>query len=114
MKITLGSFRIFSRFVEIFISQGAPPLSDDTSGSFATGVNDTCSNSLLVSTTLVANLPPVSMTPAVDLPPVSMAQVAKNGNSFRLLHLKMSLKKKFIYMLTLLPKGEKTKYLKPF
>jgi hypothetical protein len=43
-------------------------------------------------------LPPVSMTPLVDLPPVSITQVANNGNSFRLLHLKVNLKKKFIYM----------------
>jgi hypothetical protein len=49
LKVTLGSFRFFRKFAEIFTSQGAPPLS----------------------TTPVANLPPMSRTPAANLPPVS-------------------------------------------
>ncbi len=47
LKIELGSFQIFSKFVEIFGSQGAPPE-------------------------LMKNLPPVSTTPAVNLPPVPL------------------------------------------
>jgi hypothetical protein len=54
-KITVESFQIFRKFAEIFVSQGAPPVSTtpapnfatgttgvvDTGGKFATGVNDT-------------------------------------------------------------------------
>ncbi len=36
LKITLGTFRIFGKFAEIFASQGAPPI-NYTSGNFATG-----------------------------------------------------------------------------
>ncbi len=43
-SIPLGRFKFFLTFAEIFTSQGAP----------------------LISTTLVANLPPVSMTPAAN------------------------------------------------
>jgi hypothetical protein len=49
LKITLGQFKFFQNFTEIFSSQGAPP----------------------VSTTLVANLPPVLLIPVANLPPVS-------------------------------------------
>jgi hypothetical protein len=61
----------FQKFAEIFASQGAP----------------------MVSTTLVANLPPVSATPAglplvsttpaEDLPLVSLTPAAKFFNQFR-------------------------------
>ncbi len=46
---------------------------NDTGGKFAAGVNDAGGKLLLVSTTLAANLPPVSLTP-----------VANNGNNIRL------------------------------
>ncbi len=53
--MTLGSFRIFLKFSEIFASESAPPVSmrpvanfatdsagvNDTGGKFAAGVNDT-------------------------------------------------------------------------
>jgi hypothetical protein len=54
MKITLGLLEFFSKFAEIFTSQGTP----------------------LVSTTPKANLPPVSNTPVTKFPPVSMSPVA--------------------------------------
>ncbi len=58
LKVTLGSFRIFQKFAEIFTSQGAPLVSTtpaelvakfsaygvDTGGKFAPGVVDTSSN----------------------------------------------------------------------
>jgi hypothetical protein len=65
----LDRFEFFRKFAEIFASQGAPP----------------------VSTTLVANLPPVSTTPAekpvsttpvTNLPPVSATQVANISTIF--------------------------------
>ncbi len=77
----LDRFEFFRKFVEIFASQGAPPVSMtplsvtpvanfstifasvvDTGGKFATGVNDA-----------EGKLPPVSATP-----------VANNGNKIRL------------------------------
>jgi hypothetical protein len=57
-KITLESFRNFRKFAEIFTSQGA----------------------LLVSTTLVANLPPVSTTPAELVAKFSASGVDTGGN----------------------------------
>jgi hypothetical protein len=63
MKITLGSFKFFPKFTEIFESQYAPP----------------------VSTTPAANLPLVSTTPVVNLPPVARTLMANNGNVIRML-----------------------------
>jgi hypothetical protein len=51
-------FEFFQKFAEIFASQGAPP----------------------VSTTPVANLPPVSI-PVANLPPVSMTPAANFATS---------------------------------
>ncbi len=57
LKITLGTFQnVWQKFVDIFASQGAPPVStianlaasttdvDDTGGKFATSVKDTRGN----------------------------------------------------------------------
>ncbi len=88
----------------------------------------------LVLLTPVANLPPVSTIPAANLPPVSTTPVANCHRSqqhqrqichrcrwhrwqiMRTIsgcrHLKLNLKAKFTYMLTLLPKGAQTRLLK--
>ncbi len=53
LKITLGSFRIISKFPEIFESQGTPPVSMTLAANFATsfaGVVDTGGKLTLVST----------------------------------------------------------------
>ncbi len=73
----------------------------------------------------VANLPPVSTIPAANLPPVSTAPVANchryqqhrwqtMGTISECWQFKMNLKKKFIFMLTLLPKGVQKKKWKLF
>jgi hypothetical protein len=78
--------------VDIFTSQGAPPVSTtpaakfstifpsvvDTGGKFATGVNDTGG-------TFAAGgkSPPVSTTPAANLPPLSATPVTNNGNNYQ-------------------------------
>jgi hypothetical protein len=83
-------FKLFGKFAEIFARHGAP----------------------LVSTTLVANLPPISTTPAENwplTPLVSLIQVAIMGTISDCLHLKGTSRKKCIYVLTLLPKGVQTK-----
>ncbi len=97
-SIPFRPFRIFSKFAEIFASQGAPPVSTtpvanlppvsatpvanfstifasvvDTGSKLATGVNDAG-----------GKLPPVSTTPAANLPPVSLTPVANTGNNIRL------------------------------
>ncbi len=59
---------------------------NDIDGKIATGVNDTVGKLLPVSTTAAANLPPVSTT---------------MGTLSDCWHLKVNLKKKIIYMLTL-------------
>jgi hypothetical protein len=44
MKISIGSFKFFRKFAEIFTSQGAPPISTTPAANFATssaGVFDT-------------------------------------------------------------------------
>jgi hypothetical protein len=83
----LDRFKFFRKFTEIFVSQGAPPVSTtpvanlstifasvvDIGGKFATGVNDAG-----------GKLPPVSTTPTADLPPVSLTPVANNGNNIAL------------------------------
>jgi hypothetical protein len=56
----------------------------DTSGKFATGVNDAGGKLPPVSATPAANLPPVSTTPTANLPPVSTTPVANNVNNIRL------------------------------
>jgi hypothetical protein len=67
-------FEFFRKFAEIIVSKGAPPVSAtpaanfatslasviDTGGKFATGINNTGGNLPLVTTTPVANLPPVA------------------------------------------------------
>jgi hypothetical protein len=69
-SIPLGPFRIFSGVVEIFVRQGAPPVSRtpaanfatsfasvvDTGGKFATGVNDTEGKKPPVLTTRAAKI----------------------------------------------------------
>ncbi len=42
LKITLESFQIFRKFVEIFISKGAPPVSTTLAANFATGYRWCC------------------------------------------------------------------------
>ncbi len=70
----------------------------DTGNKFATGVNDAGGG----------KLPPVLTTSVANLPPVKMTQVANNGNNYQTAdNLKWTWRKKFIYMLTLLPKGAK-------
>jgi hypothetical protein len=104
MGITSVSFRIFcEKFVEIFVSQGAPPVS--------TTLVVNLPPVPLVSMILVATLLPVSTTQAVNLPPVSTTPVAKMRTISDCLHLKVNLKKKCIYMLILLLKDVQTKYL---
>ncbi len=78
----------------------------------------------LVSLVLVANLlpvPSVSMNPVGELPPVSTTPVAVNDTSGKEWEqyeaantFQWTWRKKFIYMLTLLHKGVQTKYLKHF
>jgi hypothetical protein len=70
LKITLGSFRIFLNFAEIFASQGAPPVSTTPVANFATSISDNKGKSVLL--TLVAN----------------------NWNNISLLTLKVNLKEK--------------------
>jgi hypothetical protein len=74
LKGTVSKY--ISKFLEIFASQGAPPVSMTLAANFATssaGVVDTGGKMTLVSTTPAANLAPVSMTP-----------VANNGTNIRL------------------------------
>ncbi len=91
----LDRFKFFWKFVEIFASQCAPP----------------------VSTTPEANFPQVSTKPAAKLPPVSTTLAANFATSFascwyrwqimgniRLLRPKWTWRQKCIYKLTLLPK----------
>jgi hypothetical protein len=97
-RVSQDCFEFFRKFVEIFASQGAPPVSTtpvanlplvsttpaanfatifpsvvDTGGKYATGVNDT------------GQFPPVSTTPAANLPPVSITPMVNNRNNIRLL-----------------------------
>ncbi len=79
-------------------------------------------NFLPVSTTLVANLPPISATPAVNLPPILLVSLIlvpawvanchcyQTGGTYweqykTAYTLNWIWRKKFIFMLTLLPKG---------
>ncbi len=111
LKITLGSFRIFSKI-----------RGDIHKSRCTTGVYDTGGKLPPVSTTLAANLPPVSttpaanfatsspcvvdsggklrpvsMTPAANLPLVSLTLVANNGNNIRLQTPESELEGKNLY-----------------
>jgi hypothetical protein len=69
LKITVGSFQIFSKFTEIFASQSAPPVSTTPAANFAISfacVVDTGGKFATVSMTPSANLPLVSLTPAAN------------------------------------------------
>jgi hypothetical protein len=66
LKITVGSFRIFSKIRGYIRKSRCTTGVNDTGGKFATGVNDTG-----------GNLPPVSTTPAANLPPVSLSSRGK-------------------------------------
>jgi hypothetical protein len=70
-----------------------------------------------VSKIQATNLPHVSTIPATNLPPVA-GGIDTGGKQCEQLsnwgQLKMNLKKKFIYMLTLLPKGVQKKSEKKF
>ncbi len=80
----LDRFKFFWKFAEIFASQGATPVSStlaanfstifaiivDTSGNFATGVNDNGGKFSTGVNDAGGKLPPVSTTPAANLPPV--------------------------------------------
>ncbi len=104
LKITLGSFKFFLKICGNILKTRC-----------TTGI-----------TTPAANLPPVSPTPMKNLPPVSATLslnchqyywcwstilLANNGNNIRLLQFKVNLKKN-IFILTLLPMGVQTKYIK--
>jgi hypothetical protein len=95
-SIPLRPFRIFVRkFAEIFVIQGAPPVSTtpvanfstsfasvfDTGGKFVTGVNDTGGKFATGVNDRGGKLPLVSTTPAANLPPVSFTSVANNGSN---------------------------------
>ncbi len=110
------SIPFFRKFAEIFASQGAPLVSTTPAANFSTSFAR-----VLIP---VANLPPVSTIPAANLQPglplVSTTPVANLHRCKRhrwqtreqlsnCWQLKMNLKKKFIYMLTLLPKGVQKK-----
>jgi hypothetical protein len=83
----LDHFKFFRKFAEIFVTQGAPPVSTtpvanfstifasvvDTGGKFATGFNDTGGKFATVVNDAGGKLPPVSTT-----------QAANNGNNIRL------------------------------
>jgi hypothetical protein len=96
--------------VEIFTSQGAPPVSTslmanlpsvlttqaanfaisnadvvDTGGKFGIGVNVTGGKFAASFNDTGIKLPPVSKTPAANLPLVSTTPVANNGNNISLL-----------------------------
>jgi hypothetical protein len=60
LKITVGSFRIFSKIRGDIRKSKCTNDVNDTSGKFATDVNDIGGK----------KLPPVSTTPAANLPPV--------------------------------------------
>jgi hypothetical protein len=94
----LDRFEFFRKFAEIFVSQGAPPVSAtlvanfsiifasvvDTGGKFAAGVNDTGGKFATGVNDAGGKLPPVSTTPEANLPPVSLTPLANNGNNIRL------------------------------
>jgi hypothetical protein len=135
--ITLGSFRIFRKFAEIFASQGAPPVSTTSVANLLsvsiTPVANCCRSQRhrrqichryqrhwrqilppvpLVLLTPVANLPlPVSTIPVSNLPLVSLTPVANNGNNIRLQTPESELKGKNVYICFLYyPKVNKQNY----
>jgi hypothetical protein len=88
LKITLGSFQIFSKIRGDIASQGAPPVSKTPVANFATSSAGVVDNGRKFATGVHeagGKLPPVSLTPAANLPPVSTTPVANNGNNIRLL-----------------------------
>jgi hypothetical protein len=97
LKITLGSFRIFRKFAEIFASQGAPPVSTTPVANFATSsacVVDTGGKFATGTTIPAANLPPESTTPEAHC---HRWQIMETISGCR--HLKVNLKAKiYIYV----------------
>jgi hypothetical protein len=75
----VANLTLMANFATSFASVG------DTGGKFATGVNDTGSNLLPVSTTPVAIFHRYQGHRRANLPLVSMTPVANNGNNIRLL-----------------------------
>jgi hypothetical protein len=55
-EITLGSFRVLSKFEEIFASEGAPPVSTTPAANFATGTACTVENLLALSLEIILNV----------------------------------------------------------
>ncbi len=74
LKITLGSFQIFSKTPGDICKSMCTISIYDTDGKFAT-----------VSMAPAAKLTPISTTPVANLPPVLMTPIANNGNNIRLL-----------------------------
>ncbi len=82
----------------------------DTGGKFATGVNDTGSKFATGVNDASGKLPPVSTKPVANLPPVQTTPVVNNESNYQTAdNSKWTWTKKFIYMLTLLPKGVQKK-----
>jgi hypothetical protein len=81
----------FEKISEIFVSQGAPPVSTKPAANFATGTAGVVATSGKFATNVnipVANLPPVSTIPAVMVSTTGTANlppVANNWNNIRLL-----------------------------
>ncbi len=71
LKITLGSFRIFSKI-----------RGDIRKSRFTTGINDTVANFPLVSMTPMAKLPPVSVTLAANFATSSVGVVDTGGKQW--------------------------------
>jgi hypothetical protein len=79
LKITLGSFRIFSKILGDIRKSRCTTGVNDTGGKFATCVNDTGGELPPVSTTPAANLPPVSTKPAANFVTSSACVVDTGG-----------------------------------
>jgi hypothetical protein len=80
-SIQLRPFQIFSKFWEILVSQGAPPLSTTPVANFPPVSMTTTAKLPPVSTTLVPNLPPVLATLAANFYTI-FASVVDNGGKF--------------------------------
>jgi hypothetical protein len=79
LKITLGSFQIFSKIRGDIRKSRCTTGVNDTGGKFATCVNDTGGKLPPVSTTPAANLPPVSTKPAANFVTSSACVVDTGG-----------------------------------
>ncbi len=79
LKITLGSFKIFSKICGVIRKSSCTTGVNDTGGKFATGVNDTGGKLPLISTSPVVNLPTVSTTPAANFATSSACVVDTSG-----------------------------------